>query len=262
MNNDNRIGRLGLLMVGLGIGAAITTIPGVASADTFDPNDFAISIDGITLFQVGTATASSAFGGFAIADGNDSSATATGGIGDVASAFGAGSHALVDSGSFDVAAASGLDSTATADFGSGDTALAETDFSEAEAGGGAISLGNDDFASAFGAVNSAYAEDGSFNFASIFDPAGTMGGDAAADAGNGNVAYVVGDGDLDRAGGVASTLLGNYDIAEIFGNGGMADAGSSADAPGSFDLAEIFGNELDALAATGGNFLVDLAPPL
>jgi hypothetical protein len=103
---------------------------------------------------------------------------------------------------------------------------------------------------------------GNFNFASIFDPFGTNGGDASAGTGNGDFAYVVGDGDLDRAGGVASTLLGSYDIAEIFGNGGMADSGASVGAPGSFDFAEIFGNELDALAATGGNFLVDLAPPL
>jgi hypothetical protein len=212
--------------------------PGVASADTFDPNDFAISIDGLTLFQVGTATAHSAFGDIAIADGNESNATATGGIGDVASAFGAGSHAFVDRGSFDVAAASGLDSTATADFGNGDTALANTDFSTAAAGGDAASLGNNDFASATGAVTFAYANAGSFNFAAIFDPGGTMGGDASAGTGNGDFAYVIGDGDLDRAGGVSSALLGNYDIAEIFGN------------------------ELDALAATGGNFLVDLAPPL
>jgi hypothetical protein len=214
---DNRIGRLGLLVVALGIGAAFAAIPGVASADTFDPNNFAISIDGLTLFQVGTAT---------------------GGIGDVASAFGAGSHAFVDRGNFDVADASGLDSTATADFGNGDTALANTDFSTAAAGGDAASLGNNDFASATGAVTFAYANAGSFNFAAIFDPGGTMGGDASAGTGNGDFAYVIGDGDLDRAGGVSSALLGNYDIAEIFGN------------------------ELDALAATGGNFLVDLAPPL
>jgi hypothetical protein len=74
MRNDGRIGRLGLL-AGLGLVAALAT-PGAASADTFDPNDFAISIDGITLFQVGTATAHSALGDIAIADGNNSTAIA------------------------------------------------------------------------------------------------------------------------------------------------------------------------------------------
>lgn len=101
--SNNRIGRLSLLVVALGIGGAFAAIPGVASADAFDPNDLAISVDGITLFQIGTATAHSAFGDIAIADGNESNATATGGMGDVASAFGAGAHAFVDRGSFDIA---------------------------------------------------------------------------------------------------------------------------------------------------------------
>ena len=45
------IGRLGMLAVGLGIGAAVAAVgypPGIASADptAFDPNNFAVSIDG------------------------------------------------------------------------------------------------------------------------------------------------------------------------------------------------------------------------
>ena len=154
-----------------------------------------------------------------------------------------------------------MDSSATADFGNGNTALANTDFSTAEAGGGAIGRQRR-LRLAVGAVTSAGADGGSFNFASIFDPAGTMGGNAFAGAGNGDFAYVVGDGDLDSAGGVSSALLGNYDIAEIFGNYDQAQVGASVDAPGSFDLGEIFGNQLDSFAATGGSFLVDLAPPL
>jgi hypothetical protein len=78
-------------------------------------------------------------------------------------------------------------------------------------------------------------------------------------AGNGNYAYIVGDGDQAHAGGGTFDLPGNHDTAEIFGNSDMATAGGIVADPGSADLASVLGDQLDAVA-TGGNFLVDMAP--
>jgi hypothetical protein len=133
MENIIAIGRIGILGVGLGIGAALASMPGIAAADpTPDPNiygaidasvlqdafpaadpslNIAISVDGVPLLQEGTASATSGSGDFAIAVGNDSSATATGGIFDMASA-GTDSTATATDGNFDVASAgSGLSAT-------------------------------------------------------------------------------------------------------------------------------------------------------
>ena len=87
MTNAKTIGRLGMLAVGLGIGAAAAAAPGIASADSdpldaaaFDPSalvadpalpasglNLAISIDGYTLLQVGSAQAFSGTADLAIA---------------------------------------------------------------------------------------------------------------------------------------------------------------------------------------------------
>ena len=108
MVNIIAIGRIGILGVGLGIGATLAAMPGIAAADpTPDPNiygavdasvlqdalpaadpslNIAISIDGIPLLHLGTASATSSSGDFAITVGNDANASATGGFGDFASA--------------------------------------------------------------------------------------------------------------------------------------------------------------------------------
>src|SRR5271169_3880264 len=128
MMNAHRITRTlgtaagGLLAVGLGIGAALAATPGVASADTLatDPLswlagpdlgdlsaaalpaaptlDLAISFDGFSLFQEGSATATTTTGefGLAIASGANSDATATGGLFDTAFADGTSSAATAD----------------------------------------------------------------------------------------------------------------------------------------------------------------------
>ena len=258
MRTTRRGGQRGLLAItGLGIGAAVAATSAIASADPFDPTNFAISIDGMTLIQLGTATATSASGGFAIADGAGSHATAIGGVGNTASAFGADSSAFVDRGNFDEAYASGMNSIAKAGFGDFDTALANTDSSAAIAGGTEAGLGSHDFASAVGPFTSALAVLGDFNVTDVFDPAGNMGSNAGASVGSGNFAYIVGDGDQADAGGIGSLLPGNDNVAEIVGNGDIAGAGSSVSVAGSNDFASILGSEVDAYA-TGGNFLVDL----
>jgi hypothetical protein len=111
------IARLGTLAVGLGVGAAMAHSP-VASADSSTdwlssidsllsggalpaPSsglDLAISFDGYSLFQEGSANADTTTGeyGLAIAYGSDALASAEGGTGDYA--FADGTNALADAG--------------------------------------------------------------------------------------------------------------------------------------------------------------------
>lgn len=133
MVNIIAIGRIGILGVGLGIGATLAAMPGIAAADpTPDPNiygaldasvlqdalpasdpslNIAINIDGIPLLHLGTATATSDSGDFAIAVGNDANASATGGFGDFASADGTDASATASGGDFDIASGNSVFST-------------------------------------------------------------------------------------------------------------------------------------------------------
>src|SRR5271163_5342055 len=99
MSHSIRSGRMGLLAVGLGIGAAPAFTPQIASADPSadpfswadqvlsglavpadptSPLDMQISISGIDLFSTvdNTATATSQFGDIAVAIGNGADANA------------------------------------------------------------------------------------------------------------------------------------------------------------------------------------------
>jgi hypothetical protein len=195
MRQAKAIGRLGGLAIGLGIGAAMAATPGAASADAlppFDPNDFAISIDGFTLFQTGTATATSGMGDFANAYGvhadafaGDPTANATGSNFDFASVVGNGSDATTRFGSFDFASVVGNGSGAGAGFGELNTPANFANFDSA------FVLGD----------NSAVAADlGSNNLAFVFDPVGSLGSEAFAQ-------------------GVDGGLPGNFDLAGVFGDG-------------------------------------------
>jgi hypothetical protein len=144
MLRSGGLGRLSVLAVGLGIGAAVASTPGVASADpstdaswidqllggvsvpAADPAqalDIQASIFGIDLFPTAgnTATATADSGDIAIAIGNGAHATAASGIGDFAFADGANSIADAGAGiggsfdsAFDSALVVGSDSTAVA----------------------------------------------------------------------------------------------------------------------------------------------------
>src|ERR1700722_16384571 len=104
MSHPIRSGRLGMLAVGLGIGAALASTPQMASADTSTdpfswidqalgglavpaadaaaPLDIQVSISGIDLFSTvdNTATANSVFGDIAIAIGNGAVTDSSGGF--------------------------------------------------------------------------------------------------------------------------------------------------------------------------------------
>ncbi len=101
MRHSIRVGRMGMLAAGLGISAALASIPPVASADTAAdpyswldqalsglpapaadaaaPLDMQISLSGMDLFSTidNTATANSSFGDIAIAFGNGANASAS-----------------------------------------------------------------------------------------------------------------------------------------------------------------------------------------
>jgi hypothetical protein len=189
--NTRAIARIGTLAVGLGIGAAFASSPGIASADTADPftfdlNDIAISFDGYSLLKEGSATADSGTAGefnFAFADGAGASASATGGTGDIAEADGTGAEALatggndntaIDIGSvnhFGEGAYAGEEQPVYEGFGSNDLAIAFGDNDTAGAGGIDYignQLGNYDIAAVFGTGSDASAGFGNFDVAAAF----------------------------------------------------------------------------------------------
>jgi hypothetical protein len=261
MSNMVAIGRISLLGLGLSVGAALASIPGVAAADPApDPNivgsidvpalfaapaadpslNIAISIDGFTLLQDGTASATSGSGDFAIAVGDDANATATGGFGDYASASGTDASAFAGEGNFDVATANSVFSTTGGSATAGD--------------------GNFDVAQEGGLNGVALAGNGSFDNA--YDLTGAA-GHAIAEDGNGNSAINIGDGEAGAGGTDSGQLfLGNYDIAENFGSLMTAMAGSSDTASGSYDIAAILAGGTGDATATGMNFLVCILPGL
>lgn len=286
MVNVRGLGRLGMLAVGLGIGAAVAHAP-VASADS--STDWLSSIDGL-LFGALPAPATSVLdldisvGGYTLLD-LGTGATATSGAGDIAIAFGDGSKATAEGGVGDYAAA-----TAGAQAVAGDTTAGATgnnfDFARADGlfsyslagneGGFLTTTGSSfDYASA-SATNTA---------GTIFDGATAF----AGDNGSGDSASALGPGVIAESGG--STIAAdpaNFDSASAVGNlsaptssltealagfQGSSDTnafvfdpfgavGSTADAGFGYnsDLAGVFGDALNATATTGSN-LVDILPP-
>jgi hypothetical protein len=245
--------RLGMLAVGLGIGAAVAST-GTASAD-----DFQISIDGFDLFPTAGNTA-----------------TAISGMGDIAIAFGASSDAVADGGVGDEAFAdNGL-------AGAGDPTSGATgnnfDFAF-DTGGGSANAGN------FGGAPDTTGS--SFDFASA---SGFFSGAVAGENGSGDVASAVGQ-NVDALSGYSSNATdpANFDYASAIGNnttsttnpteavagGGLSDlggsndtafvidpsgtVGSTADAGLGFnsDLAAVFGDAFNAIA-TGADNLFDI----
>jgi hypothetical protein len=276
MINVRVISRLGMLAVGLAIGAAAGSMPGLASADSsndpyswlagLDLSDpasstsglnFAISIDGYSLIQDGSAYADSTSGNIAIAYGADSIADSQGGYGDVAEA--SGTNALAISGgssgsNFDTAIDIGNNSAsnslspdgayANAGYppGSDDTAIVIGDNSQAYS-----TIGNNDLASVAGNDSYSYAggdyatgTTANNDVATVFDPFGTVGSVANAGATQG-----------------VDGVSGNSDIASVF----FSDA-ATANALGANDLYDIvsaLGNESGTAAATSGaSLLTDL----
>src|SRR5271167_3284742 len=144
-----RSGRIGMLAVGLSIGAALASTPQIASADPSadpfswadqvlsglavpadptSPLDMQISISGLDLFSTvdNTATANSGFGDIAIAIGNGAVADTSGGVLNFAFADGTNTFADTPVGAdLDFALADGAGSSANVGLGANlDNAIA------------------------------------------------------------------------------------------------------------------------------------------
>jgi hypothetical protein len=290
MVNTRSLGRLGMLAVGLGIGVAVASTPGIASADTpadpfswlaglnpgdlsaaalpaASPFDLDISVDGFTVLDLGTgATATSGTGDIAIAFGADSSATAEGGFGDYALATAADTEAVAGDAAtgatgnnFDFASASGVDSEAVA----GNTELPDTtgssfDYASANSGNATPTLGAEALAGLDGSGDSASAVgQGAFAVSGVSDTATPANFDSASVLGNVNTPT-----DAEAFAGSGSDFLGGSSdtafVVDPLGTvGSLALAGDGFNS----DLAGVFGDDLNA-AATGANFLVDILPSL
>ncbi len=225
--------------MGLGIGGALAATPGTASADSSDwltavdsflsgvavpaasdasALNLAISFDGMTLFQDGTAYAY------------------TGSNGDIAYANGAGATAYAF-GTNNYAGVDGTDSTAIS--GGYNDALAGT-----SADNTAFAFGNND--TAFAGTTDA-ANPGSFNYSIIFGNGdGAYSGGTAAGAGSYDGAYVEGNN-------LATALAqgGNHllDFVKFYGDGGTPAAAATTD---------LLGSDPSGALADGSAFWTDL----
>jgi hypothetical protein len=221
--NTRGLSRLGVLAVGLGIGAAVASTPGIACADELD---FQISIDGYDLIPAA-----------------DTSALATSGLGDIAIAYGDGSLAAATDGYGDFAEAVGTDSLAVA----GQSSSSNFD--------SAIDIGNDTVS------GGALAQYGSGNIALVdADNSNAVTGGSAADAPSNNDIGVIVD---PFGSGGDSTFVGlgagpsDYDLGAILFEDN-AKAFSAIDGSYLYDILSPLGPESGAAAATGAGWLADL----
>lgn len=259
MKRTRAVARFGLIVMGLGIGGALAAIPGTASADSSDwltavdsflsgvavpaasdassGLNLAISFDGMSLFQDGTA--------YAYTGSSDDFAVANG-AGATAAAYGSNSYAAVD-GTDSTATAGGLSESA-ATGSSNNVAFVFGDGSNAFAGGTAEYPASSDYSVIFGNGDTALT------------------GSDAAGSGSYDVSYVEGN-DL----GTASAQGGNYltDILKFYGDGGTTTPAAATDllssdpsaalAEGQAFWADLFSGDTAGAVTAGQDFWADLA---
>jgi hypothetical protein len=194
MLRSRGFGRLGLLAVGLGIGTALASTPGVASGDS--STDWLSSIDQLLGGLPAAATDPAAaldmqisIGGTLLFPYQDNTAIAMAGPGDIAIAMGDNSYASAQNGAFDFAFANGTNSFAEAEIGNFDVAVADGADSVAKAGfyaepvPGSLSLTNFDAALVFGDGSTAFAGfEGIDHTVGFFDLAAAFGDNLLAQA--------------------------------------------------------------------------------
>jgi hypothetical protein len=255
MRNGRGIARLGMLAVGLGLGAAVAHAP-IASADS--STDWLSSIDTLLGGALPAPATSGldlaiSFDGYSLVSDGSAQAYTTSGDYDLAIAYGANSQAEAVDGVGDTAIASGTNAEATAYDGTGDYALADGTRAYADAGGGtganydsAIDIGNND-APATDIPNGAYAGDadlagnsngGTGSYDTAVDIGNNTnnageGGDNGAFAGAGGLLGFTGNGDHDTAIDVGNNSGVSDSTAAVGGNDNYAsDSGNNT---GSFD---------------------------
>ena len=234
MGTAKRIGRLGVLAAGLGIGAAMAATPGIASATT----DMGSSVSGVDVINggdtaqaiswdtVGLGAAAAAapattdidisINGVDIFNGGGS-AVATSGLDDMAIAFGPNSVAFAGGGSGDFASA-----VSTGNFGAEAIAGDDTPGATGNNFDIAIATGNDSDAFAGNPFGSEPDTTGS-----SYDFASAAGGNGPSGASEALAGY-----------------NGSNDFASALGLNTYALAGdsSNAAAPANFDSASVLGN--------------------
>ena len=246
MRGTRALARLAIVAVGIGIGGAVAAMPGIAAADsssdwlsavdgflsggalsaadTTPALNLAISFDGMSLFQDGSAHAySGANGDIAIANGAGSSAYAFG-INNYASVDGTDSHAIAG-GYSDALAGGSSDNTAFV-FGDNSTGFAGTT--------DAANPGNFNYAVIFGNGDAAYA------------------GGNAAGAGSYDGAYVEGN-NLGTAT-PRVQLLGQH--PEVLRRRRTTTAAAAADSTN--PLSDLLGSDPSGALADGSSFWTDL----
>jgi hypothetical protein len=209
--------------------------------------DLAISFDGYSLVQDGTASAETTTGDYslAIAEGDDADATAYG-TGNTAIADGDGAASFANAGTGDYALADGINAEAGAGGVSGDT------------GGNydtAIDIGNND-ATPIGAADGAFAGN-----ADLEEPAGIGTGsyDTAIDIGNNtnDGGFNGSDGAFAGAGGlIGEHGDGNNDTAiDIGNNSGLQNGSDAAEGNGNYasETGSTTGYDEDTIAGFGGD---------
>ena len=274
--NVHGVARLGVLAVGLGIGAGWAQTP-VASADSSGdwvssidsllsgaspavatPLDLGISFDGYNIYSCDCGTvAGTAPGeyGLAIAYGDNASAFA-GGTGGLAIAGGSGADAFSGGGIGDVAEAVGINADANA--GAAGQGLVGADYDTA------IDIGNNSVPAAFGSDIGAYAGNsnltgGTDGGTGVHDTAidignntNDSGGDGSNDgafAGAGGLSTGSGDGNNDTAIDVGNNSGSGYDGAfSVEGNGNYASESGNGTGPGDYIYAGQ-GNDNTAIGA-------------
>jgi hypothetical protein len=238
MKSTRALTRLGMLAVGLGIGGAIAATPGIASADSsFDwlstvdsfltsgalpaadstPElNLAISFDGMSLFQDGSAYAyTGSDGDFAVANG----------AGAVATAYGSDSYAAVDG--VGSTATAGAEKASDAIGSSNNVAFVFGDGSNAFAGGTAEYPGSSDYSVIFG--NGDIADTGS----------------TAAGAGSYDVAYAEGN-NLAPAYAQGANYL--FELAKFYGDGGTTSTAAATDTTNLLSVSDPSGALVDGQA--------------
>jgi hypothetical protein len=273
--------RLGMLAVGLGVGAAMAHSP-VASADSSTDwlssidtllgggalpapasgLDLAISFDGYSLFQAGNAFAYTFTGDYslAIADGDGSVANAAGTGGDSAFADGTDAAAYATGGTGDYAVADGTNALASAGGLLNDTG-ANYDT--------AIDIGNNDLPLG-GVADGAYAGNGDLDGGTgtgAYDTAIDIGnntndasvsGNEGAFAGAGGLEGLAGDGNNDTAIDVGNNSGAYNGTFAMIGNGNYASESGSTTGHGEGASAD-YGNDNTAIADTSYTAVADRA---
>jgi hypothetical protein len=270
MVNLSGIARLGILAVGLGIGAAWAHTP-VAAADSSsdwlssidgllsgalpaaDPSglNLAISFDGMSLLSEGTAKATTASGeyGLAIAYGDGASATAEGGTGNYALADGTNAEAAAGG----AAGSTGNNFDSSIDIGNNGDVVADQDYNGAYAGAGSLlggegGTGGGSYNTAIDIGNNASGtlEDGAH--------AGAGGLEGLGDDGNHNFAIDIGN-NSNGTGQGAIAVGGDYNSGSYQGNIDVADGSNGHFAYAGFgdgNIANVVGD--NGYAASGGGF--------